>query len=39
MVAERQEQLTQLHADYARWNRTGWDLADLAARMTAYHSG
>ena len=39
MVKERQEQLTELHADYARWNRVGWDLADLAARMTAYHSG
>ncbi len=39
MVKERQEQLAELHADYARWNRTGWDLADLAARMTAYHSG
>ncbi len=39
MVRDRHAQLTQLHADYARWNSLGSDPAELAARMTAFYSG
>ena len=39
MVRDRQAQLAQLHADFARWNSVGSDPAELAARMTAFYSG
>ena len=39
MVRDRHAQLVQLHEDFARWNSTGRDPAELAARMTAFYSG
>lgn len=39
MVRDRQAELARLHESFARWNSVGLDPAELAARMTAFHSG
>ena len=39
MVKARQDQLSQLHEDFDRWNSVGLSRAELAAKMTAFYAG